>query len=121
MKTAQYKRESRKWNFKKYVRVHMDQHQILTDLKEHAYAGIDDSSKVQYLQEGIQTSALDSVKNAILVFATLRSDFTTCVSLYQDFIFQASTASENQSLMIDTVETGGRGDGSRGGRGGRGG
>ena len=85
----------------------MDKHQILTDLKDHGYAGIDNHSKVRHLQEGIKTTALDSVKNKILASATLRSDFTACVSLYQDFIHQASTASNNQSLLIASVETGG--------------
>ena len=45
LKLANYKGESRKWNFEKYVRVHMDQHQILNDLKEHGYAGIDERSR----------------------------------------------------------------------------
>ena len=54
LKMANHKGESRKWNFEKYVRVHMDPHQILTDLKEYGYDGIDDRSKVHYLQERIE-------------------------------------------------------------------
>ena len=118
LKYAVYKGESKKFTFKKYVRIHMDQHQILNDLKDHGYAGIDDRSKVCHLQEGIKTSSLDSVKNTILDSSTLRSDLTACVALYTDFIQQATIANDNQSLLIAGLETGGRG--ARGGRGGRG-
>ena len=48
LKYTVYKGESKIWNFEKYVHVHMDQHQILTDLIEHGYAGIDDRSKVRH-------------------------------------------------------------------------
>ena len=114
MKLAIYKGESRKWNFEKYVRVHMDQHQILTDLKDHGYAGIDERSKVRHLQDGIKTSALDSVINTILASATLRTDFTACVALYQDFILQSTSSEANRTLLVTSVDTSGRG--GRGGK-----
>ena len=59
---AAYKGETKRWNFDKYVRVHMDQHQILTDLKDHGYIGIDERSKVRHLMAGIKTDNLDAVK-----------------------------------------------------------
>ena len=113
LKYAVYKGESKKFTFEKYVRIHMDQHQILNYLKDHGYAGIDDRSKVRNLQEGIKTTSLDSVKNTILASSTLRSDFTACVVLYTDFIHQATIANDNQSLLIVGVETGGRGGAGR--------
>ena len=130
LKNSNYKGESKKWNFDKYVRVQMEQHQILSDLKEHGYSGIDDRSKVRHLMGGINTAALDSVKSTILTSTTLRSDFTACVGLYQDFITQSDIASDNQSLLISAVHDedasnedhgGKRKRGTRGGaRGGRG-
>ena len=62
LKLVIYRDESRKWNFEKYVRVRMDQHHILTDIKEHGYTRIDERSKVRHLQDGIENFALDSVK-----------------------------------------------------------
>ena len=76
-----YKGESKKFTFEKYVRIDMDQHQILNDLKTHGYAGIDNRSKIRHPQEGIKTASLDSVKNTILASSTLRSDFTACIVL----------------------------------------
>ena len=72
----------------------------MTDLKEHGYSGIDDSSKVRHLLKGIRTDALDTVKTQILSSSTLRSDFSACVSLYKDFISQESSLTTPQSLQI---------------------
>ena len=38
--------EKRWWNFKKYAKMHVDQHAILTGLVDHGYSSIDDRSKV---------------------------------------------------------------------------
>ena len=125
LKNAAYTGESKKFNFDKYARIHMEQHHILRDLTEHGYAGIDERSKVRHLMAGIKCAALDSVKNTILASAALRVDFTGCVDLYKSFIHQSSTESEEQSLMIAKIETeggegGGRYKGRRGGaRGGK--
>ena len=63
----------------------MDQHQILTDLKEHSYSGIDERSKVRHLMAGINTETLDAVKTQIIASKPLRSDFAACIILYKDF------------------------------------
>ena len=86
LELARYSGETRKWIFNKYVKVHMDQHQILTDLKDHGYIGIDERSKVRHLMAGIKTDHLDAVKTQIISSITLRSDFAACVTLYKDFI-----------------------------------
>ena len=100
----EYKGETKKYNFDKYVRVQMDQHQILSDLTEHGYAGIDERSKVRHLMEGIKTAALDNIKTAILSSTALRSDFTACVGLYKDFIFQSNNTEQAQ-LMIAAMDS----------------
>ena len=63
----------------------MDQHQILTDLKEHGYSGIDERSKVRHLMAGINTETLDAVKTQIIASKPLCSDFAACITLYKDF------------------------------------
>ena len=49
LKYVVYKGEFKQFTFEKYFRIHTDQHQILNDLKEHRYAGIDERSKVRHL------------------------------------------------------------------------
>ena len=101
--------EKHRWNFEKYVRVHIDQHTILNCLKQHGYSGIDELSKVRHLTNGIKTKALDSVKTQILSSAALRNNFSTCVNLFQDFIDQDANQ-ETKTVTIAAVRTSDDGD-----------
>ena len=84
----------------------MEQHQILEDLTEHGYVGIDPSIKVRKLLNGIRMDKLDSVKASILALSGLRSDFNAYVSLYRDFISQsASLHDKATSLHIGALGT----------------
>jgi len=88
LETAKYTGKKKRYNFESYVRLHKDQHQILSDLTQHGYSGIDERSKVRHLMAGIRVSALDTVKSRILSDAKLCSNFDQSVTLYQDFIKQ---------------------------------
>jgi len=103
-----YSGETRRWNFEKYVKTHVDQHQILQDLTEHGYAGIDERSKVRYLMDGIHTHTLDHIKTHIMGNAELRSNFDGCVNLFQDFLKQQSS-SEPRRSNVSAVGRGSRG------------
>ena len=98
-----YTNEGRRWNFEKYVRVHVEQHQILTELKDHGYSGIDERSKVRYLLEGINTTALDTVKTQILSSADLRNDFGAAVNLFQDFLKQTKTTKDPRTSNVSSI------------------
>lgn len=106
LQTVTYVGEQRRWNFEKYVKVHVDQFTILNGLVEHGYAGIDPRSRVRYLNDGIKTDKLDSVKTRIMSDARLRSDFDACVTLFQDFIRQVQ-AGQPKTLQISSVSADG--------------
>lgn len=103
--TTTYKGELRRWNFEKYVQVHVNQHNILENLVQHGYAGLDERSKVRHLMKGIKTDRLDSVKTRIMSDASLRSDFHACVTLYKDFIAQ-NISSDLKEVNVSSVNTG---------------
>ncbi len=65
----------------KYVTAHKEQHTILHNLEAHGYKGIDDWSKVRYVQDGIKIDKLDSVKTTILSSAKYCQSFDKCVTL----------------------------------------
>ena len=92
LKSTVYNGEQRRWDFEKYINMHKSQHSIMEGLVEHGYTGIDPRSKVRYLLDGIKTDKFDSVKTRIMSDATLRNDFDSCVTLYQDFIKQTVKA-----------------------------
>jgi len=104
LQTNVYPGETRKWNFEKYVRVQVDQHVILNNLREHGYAGIDRRTMVRHLLAGIKTTALDHVKTRILSNAFLRENFSACVNLFQDFITQKE--SDPTSITIAAISQG---------------
>ena len=88
LKNSSYQGERRHWNFKKFVRMQVEQHEILNGLTKYEYSGIDDGSKVRYLLGGIKTKDLDPVKVQIMASPGLREDYEGCVNLYQDYIAQ---------------------------------
>ena len=49
LEMANYSGKKCNCNFKKYVKLHKDQHTILEGLIEHGNAGIDAKAKVQHL------------------------------------------------------------------------
>ena len=104
LQTTCYRGETKGWNFEKYVTLHKEQHHVLEGLEMHGYKGIDDRSKVRYLNDGIKTTKLDTIKAAILASSNHRSDFDGCVTLYKDFMTQSDTQPE---LRIAAVAAGG--------------
>jgi hypothetical protein len=51
-----YNGEKKRFTWEIYVRINLEQHSVLNQLKDCDYAGIDDSSKVRHLLKGIKTT-----------------------------------------------------------------
>jgi hypothetical protein len=51
-----YNGEKKRLTWETCVTIHTEQHPVLNGLKDYGYAGIDDSSKVRHLLEGIKTT-----------------------------------------------------------------
>jgi hypothetical protein len=98
-----YSGEKRRWNFEKYVRLHVEQHAVLEDLVQFGYSGIDEGSKVRYLVRGVKTDKLDTVKTSILGRADLRNDFTASATLFKDFIEQMKSQQPDHDITIAAV------------------
>jgi hypothetical protein len=101
-----YNGEKRRWNFEKYVRLHVEQHAVLEDLVQYGYSGIDEGSKVRYLVRGVRTQTLDTVKASILASADLRNNFTAASTLFKDFIDQTKSSQPDHDITIAGIATG---------------
>ena len=88
-----YTEEKRKWTFEKYSTLHKEKHNIIESLKEHGYTVVEQLLQVRYLNEGIKTTGLNSVKTRIMSDESLSQDFDKCVTLYKEF-------SNSQAQMI---------------------
>jgi hypothetical protein len=92
-----YNGEGCHWNFEKYVTAKKKHHQILEGLVCYGYSGIDLTTKVCYLMDGINTKELDVPTGQILGNPMLHSDFDGLVMLYKDFINQSKSSSSSGS------------------------
>ena len=103
-----YRGEMRRWNFERYVKVHVNQHAILEGLEDYGYAGIDPRSKVRHLIEGIKTPRLDAVKANIAANTDLRNDFDACVNLFKEWISTMPAGNEARDVTIASVKSQGK-------------
>ena len=93
--------EKKRWNFDKYVQVHISQFTTLQSLKQYGYKGIDDRTRVRFLMAGIKMRELDPVTTRIMSSLELKVDFDGCVNLYRDYIqSQPGQCGVNQTLNI---------------------
>jgi hypothetical protein len=99
--------EQRRWDFERCANVHKQQHSIMEGLVDHGYPGIDPRSKVRFLLDGIRIDKFDAVKTRIMSDKRLRSDFDSCVKLYQDYICQTSKGKPTATVNISELKTGG--------------
>ena len=101
-----YDGEQCRWDFKKYVNVHKQQHSIMEGLVEHhGYTGIDPRFKVQYLLDDMKTDKFDAIKTRIMLEERFRNDFDGCVTLYQDYICQTLKGKISAKVNISELKT----------------
>jgi hypothetical protein len=81
---------------------------VFEGLMEHGYVGIDPRSRVRYPLDGIKTNQFNAVKTRIMSEEKLRTDFDSCVTLYQDYIRQTSKATENPTVNISSMNKDGK-------------
>ena len=104
LQSTTYSGETKRWNFEKYVGMHVDQHTILQGLTQYGYSEIDPRSKVRYFLGGIKTTTLDSVKANVMSNAVLRSDFDATASLYKDYIEQMKASTPMKEAHIAAID-----------------
>ena len=73
-----YAGEKKRWNFDKYVQVHISQFTVLQSLEQYGYKGIDARTRVCFLMAGIKMKDLDPVTTRIMSSPKLKLDFDSC-------------------------------------------
>ena len=75
LETLSYEVENRHWNFERYILTHNEQHEILNELVQHRYYGINYRSKIRHINNGIKTATLGVPRVQILANPNLRIHF----------------------------------------------
>ena len=73
--------------------------------KQYGYTGIDERSKVRFLNNSIKTTKLDAPKLQTMASAELRKDFCVPATLYKDFVAQM-IVHDHSDRQISDVRTG---------------
>jgi hypothetical protein len=102
LQTTYYSGESKRFDFEKFTKMHVDQHHILENLIHHGYSGIDDRSKVRYLMDGIKSDKLEPITTRIMSNNELLEDFPCCIPLYKQYV-QKLEGKKGQPLNISTT------------------
>ena len=103
-----------RFTFKHYCTLHSQQHEILHRLQAHGNSGIDDTSKVRHLNNGIKDTALAGAKLATLSEVGNKKDFSTTLAYYRSVLTNhRAKRSRKPDVNISGFES------VRGGRGGQ--
>jgi hypothetical protein len=102
LQTTYYSGESKRFDFEKFTKMHVDQHYILENLVCHGYSGVNDHSKVCYLMDGIKSNKLEPITTCIMSDNKLLEDFPRCVTLYKQYV-QKLKGKKGQPLNISAT------------------
>jgi hypothetical protein len=83
-----YNGEGRRWTFEKYATAMKEQHGILDQLREHGYAGRDETTKVRDLMNGIKTELLTPATSTILAKPEYLHNFDAAVAYIKSYMNQ---------------------------------
>jgi hypothetical protein len=112
LQSTRYSGDKRNFDFEKFVWIHTEQHSVLNDLMEHGYSGIDESSKVRLLLDGITVSNYDVVKSQMLARPALETSFEKYIELYNEFI---KSTNKEEHHNVSEVHVKSRQNGKSGG------
>lgn len=101
--SSTYKGQSSRYGIEQHIIIHKSAHTILEGLVDYGYTGIDERSKVRYLNDSIKTTKLDAPKAQIMASAELRSNFDNCATLYKDFVAQSNMNDHSNDRQISAL------------------
>ena len=120
LQTFTYDGDRKNFNFDKYVTLHVEQHNLHSDLIEYGVSALDESMKILWFQNGIRCPALDAVKASINANKANFTQFDAVKDAYVEFKRTMTPTSDPRTRQVAAVGTG-RGGGGRSRQSGRGG
>ena len=101
---SSYKGQSSRYGIEQHIIIHKGAHAILEGLVDYGYTGIDERSKVRFLNESIKTTKLDAAKAQIMASSELRNNFDNCATLYKDFVAQSNMNDHSNDRQISALD-----------------
>jgi hypothetical protein len=103
LETTFYDGETRKFTFDTYVRIHLQQHVILSNLVKHgAHTGINETMKTRHFIQNIRAPYLQSAISVCMSNDDIKQNFDRCVAFFRDHVVRFGN---RQSLQVAAVHT----------------
>jgi hypothetical protein len=102
--TSTYCSKQKRWNFEKYIALHIQQHTVFSSLTKFSNRGIDEHTKIRYLLNGIKNPTLNAVKLSVMARPSHEHTFEWVVSMFKEFI-QSVEGNHPKELMVASTST----------------
>jgi hypothetical protein len=102
--TSTYCGKQKRWNFEKYVALHIQQHTVFSSLTKFSNRGIHEHTKIRYLLNGIKNPTLNAVKLSVMACPSHECTFEWVVSMFKEFI-QSVEGDHPKELMVASTST----------------
>jgi hypothetical protein len=104
-----YRGDCKKFNFDKYVNLHIEQHNQHADLQEYGFAPLVESLKTLWLQDGIKDPSLNAVKASINANCANFTDFNSVKDTYVEFKCTENMTNDPRTRKVASVARSGHG------------
>ncbi len=111
LQSFRYKGDRKKFNFDKYVNLHVEQHNQHPDLQEYRVLPLAENLKTLWFQDGIRDPSLNVVKASINANRANFTDFDSVKDAYVEFKCTENPTNDPRTTQVASVAR----DGCRGG------
>jgi hypothetical protein len=107
LQSFRYERDRKKFNFDKYVNLHIEQHNQHADLQEYGVVPLAENLKTLWFQEGIRDPSLNAVKVSINSNRANFTDFDSVKDAYVEFKRTDNPTNDPKTQQVASVARGG--------------
>jgi hypothetical protein len=112
LQSFRYEGDRKNFNFDKYVKLHVEQHNHHVDLQEYRVAPLAESLKTLWFQNGIRNPSLNAVKASINANRANFTDFDSVKDAYVEFKRTENPTNDPKTRQVASVACGGHKEGS---------
>ena len=121
IQTLTYDGDKPRFNFDKYVQLHVEQHNLHKDLEDYGVPALTEDLKIIWFEQGIRTKAFEVIKATVMANKGNYQTFQSVQDAYIDYYRKVAPTDAFRARQVATVRSGRRGSAPGRGAGGHGG
>ncbi len=103
LQSFRYKRNHKKFNFDKYMNLHVEQHNQHADLQEYRVAPLAENLKTLWFQDRIRDPSFNAVKASIYTNHANFTDFDSVKDAYVEFKRTENLTNDPRTRQVASV------------------